>query len=510
MMDCKHYRFSITHTQKDLIMYKKMIVIFAVALLLLKGSLALSAESVETAAADYVANLLANDSGYPIGDPQELQENIVKLYGELEGVGIATTDQIDAFVKSLGARKLLDKKVVRKAFWSLISTSTEGTWGDRQALAIFLLHPYAMESGACSVDKINPSAINCAFAIEPREASVALKVGGQTLELDSNSDLAYILAINPDDSSASASSTGYTNYNDGDGSSDYVNVSDCYNYDYWWAYSYKWESNFGGIKAWAEALAFAKLQLFTNMADTAFLNIPIGLRCNWLCTTSFLVNCLDKVVANDTSGAVQCLASHVSKEGFSIHKSGSYHQHVTAAGRCLVEQATATSRPHFKAYQEGTFDGDYELPPEVEAYISKGDLKFGTNHQVAAAEDLSYSGRSIYPLPTRAALANIALPLYTAPLAVQGYSTWTHDFSRIAGWDFNIIFNAQDALPSSLDMAVDGKCETVWRHPSDSSLYARGDQFQIFHGPSYALGQFDVIVGWHTYHPVYACTDNFL
>jgi hypothetical protein len=264
------------------------------------------------------------------------------------------------------------------------------------------------------------------------------------------------------------------------------------------------------VKAWADALAFAKLQLFTSMADTVFMNIPIGLRCDWLCTTSFLVDCLDDVASDDTSGAVQCLARQVSQEGFSIHKSGSSHQHVAAAGRCLVEQAPATSRPHFSAYQEGKFDGEYELPPEVEAYISKGDLKFGTKHQIAAAEDVSYSGRNLYPLPTSAEIANIRLPFYTAPLAVQGISVWQHDFSRIAGWDFNIIFNAQDAFPSSLDMALNGKCEVLWRHPNDSSLYALGDQFQIFHGSKYAIEEFDVIVGWHTYHPAFACTENFL
>ena len=488
----------------------KAIFLFVVVLFSLNGSIAISAETIDVAAADYVASLLSSDLEESIDDPQELQDNIIKLYEELEGAGNATMDQIDAFVKSLGTRKLLDRKVVREAFWLLISGSTEGTWGEKQSLAIFLLHPYAMESGACSVDKVDSNSFNCAFAIEPREASVALKVGGKTLELDPGSDLAYILAISPEGSSTSASGSGYSNYTDGAGSGAYVNVSDCYDYDYWWAYSYKWESNLGGVKAWVDALAFAKLQLFTSMADTVFMNIPIGLRCDWLCTTSFLVDCLDEVASDNTSGAVQCLARHVSKEGFSIHKAGSYHQHVAAAGRCLIEQATATSRPHFSAYQEGRFDGEYELPPEVEAYISKGDLKFGTNHQIAAVEDVGYSGRNMYPLPTSAKIANMTIPFYTAPLAIQGFSVWQHDFSRIAGWDFNIIFNSQDAFPSILDMTLNGQCEAVWRHPNDSSLYALGDQFQIFHGSSYAIEQFDVIVGWHTYHPVFACTENFL
>jgi hypothetical protein len=224
----------------------KVIFISLVFLFSIKTSIAVSAENIEVAAADYVANLLSSDLEVSIDDPPAIQENIVKLYVELEGGGGAPVEQSDAFVKSLGTRKLLDRRVVRKAFWSLISSSTEGTWGEKQSLAIFLLHPYAMESGACSVDNIDPNSFNCAFAIEPREASVALKRGGKTVELDPQSDLAYILAINPEETSTSASGTGYSNYTDGAGSSAYVNISDCYDYDYWWAYSYKWESNFGG------------------------------------------------------------------------------------------------------------------------------------------------------------------------------------------------------------------------------------------------------------------------
>ena len=58
----------------------KAIFLFIVVLFSLNGSIAISAETIDVAAADYVASLLSSDLEESIDDPQELQDNIIKLY----------------------------------------------------------------------------------------------------------------------------------------------------------------------------------------------------------------------------------------------------------------------------------------------------------------------------------------------------------------------------------------------------------------------------------------------
>jgi hypothetical protein len=493
-------------------------------LLITASSFASSSEQLNYAVDDYINYLIVNEGVEAVDKPEVFKEEIIALYSKYSDDNLSPrAEDIKNFINHLLSRKILSKEATRRAISALLSDSGNMNFAEKQPLLLFLLHPYVVDSGSCHPSEDSSGAQLCSFIIEPSEGDLSVKIGGKLISQDPSSDLAYILSAFTEQRSTSSNSVSYTNYVD---KSYYgnklVTTRKCSDQDTGYVYQYRWQADWKGLRVWAEAVGFAKLQLATSMADTVFVHIPVGLSCKGSCAVSFISNCLGKVDTDDLTGTAACLARYASKETYTLHVPNNYNndnifvQHVQATQKCNIAQADASERPHFKAFQNGEWDDEYELPPYADLFFNKADFRFGTHHQeegpnsqpVAIAEE----GRNLYPLPSQNNPFSYQVSIrgtygVTPPNLSTGMSSWTHRFRKIQGWHFNLIFNAADAFPTE-ESLNDRQCETYIRHPEDSGLLARGDQFQILHAPAYKLDQIDALVGWRTYHPAFICASN--
>jgi hypothetical protein len=452
-------------------------------------------------------------------DTPETKEEIVQLYLRFgnKPVDNVTATDIAEFLGTIWRHKLIDRDAARELAQELLPVVADSENADFHAPLMLLLYPYLKEAGHCKPDPSDENAEFCAFSTSSGSPDVAAEYShDQTgFHLGVNppqpgSDLAYIVkprSCDPAEQSAAVSSASST------GTADLIVSSACYSSDYWtgYGYRYKWEIDFGGFDAWlwGEAFGFAVLGLDKSMADTIVADIPVGLHCDTKCLLSTIIDCFDHLKSGDTKAAKRCLAAKAEKKSYLIHGDKSYIQHVHARV-CNVMQATAKDRAHFKAYQGGHYDGRYELSPTAQLFVDKDDLRFQTNFQYPAQNSaIASDGRNLFPLPTSASLdqAVLAGGMQGPVLPGSGMPSWRHTFSQIRGWYFNIIFNAADALLNS-NVLTGQRCYRNYQHPNRPGLFARGDQFQIYHGTAAALPEYNILIGWPSYHPAYVCTKN--
>lgn len=444
------------------------------------------------------------------------RETIRQLWSHFQGSESPTANKLKDFLSSLPERKLIDAETARSLFQRLAPRATDEAFSELQAPLIMLLHPFVKEAGGCKPDPNHPGSELCMFASRPSGVDAIAQFTSEDFTLSPvvpapETDLAYILT--PDCEMVSADSTGSNNALPAAKTepqlttSNHLISSKCSEFDYWTTYGYRYEIKwYGTTRIWAEAFGFAHLGLSTSMADTIAANLPMALRCGYQCWGDIIFNCLGKLIRGETDEAVLCAARKGSKRAYTLHGDGSYMAHSTARGSCEIQQARATDREHFKAYQSGQYDGFFELPPEAKGFVNKDDLRFQTHYQKQPTSSTMFlDGMNMYPLPTRARGDAYVDTEYSA---LTSRPFWSHDFTRIVGWNFNIIFQAAEALPAYQYLLYGSRCRLPMTHPNiGHNLRVYGDQFQLFHGTPAELPEYNILVGWDTFHPAFTCTN---
>ena len=496
----------------------RMIVAVSFAALLVCSGTALSqpAPSLDDAIDHFLVELNQRGLNDAESDFDKAHETINKLWTHFHGSEIPTANTLKDFLSSLPERKLIDAETARSLFQRLASRATDETFVELQTPLVMLLHPFVKEAGGCVPDPNHAGSELCLFASRPLGADVVAQFKSDNFTLSPvvpapETDLAYILTpecemISSDTASSNEMSPPPNTSQQVTGLQQPVS-SECSEFNYWTGYGYRYEIEWSGTtRIWAEAFGFAHLGLSATTADTIAANLPMALRCGYQCWGEVIFNCLGKLRRGENDEALLCAARNGSKRAYTLHGDGSYLAHSTARSYCQIQPARATDREHFKAYQSGQYDGFFELPPEAKGFINKDQLRFQTHYQKpSSSPTMILDGMNTYPLPTRAKGEAYSESEYSA-LSSRPY--WSHEFSRIVGWQFNIVFQAAEALPSYPYLASGSPCRLPMMHRDiGSHVRVYGDQFQLFHGTPAELPEINILIGWNTFHPVFTCTD---
>lgn len=457
----------------------------------------------------FLAGAMGQDPSLQGGHPDQLTDDLTSLYLKLGNTSLSSVAGADVagVIRLLPLQKIVPVETLRNTVRAAVLQAHETGKSDEVGALLGALHPYVEEAGLCVDAPDSPTARICTFAFGhgPFSADGTVKVSPlksmRTSLPPMGSELAEIL--NCDEFTTPLQSTPRATATAADGN------NGCFDFGYYYAYHYKYDlSYYGTLKAWGEMVGFAVGKYPLNEGDTVAVDLPVGLRCDVSCLVSTVTNCLDDLIHEGAKDALACLAKKLEKHPYVIHGDGTYILHANSV-KCGVEAGLlqADNRKLFKAYQSGNFDDFYDIPEEAQSFVNKDDLRFQTNNQyppdytAAGNEGAAKYGKSLYPLPSIANRDIAGNPLTV--LSKDRVPYWRHDFSSTRGWQFNIIYGAANVGSNT-------NCSINYHHPNDSALAANGDRFQAYHGAAAELGEWNLLVGWRSNHPIYLCLRELL
>lgn len=451
-------------------------------------------------------------------DKPEHYKNLIQKSWARTGSSALIQPDAKAVMAAIGGSasvKLVDTENARQMVTTVLSNFAENGSAESIAALINFLHPYAKGAGYCMPYGKDSGDDVCSYGIGQSMFTVSslvhdagknfvFKPDLAALSLDaafpapvSIGELQFKYITTPIDSSSALASTNSTGIGETGGASSKKGRT-CSNrkgtFDCYVAFTYRHKSGWSSDKLWAEAIGSGTLKPpYTVVSDNIMLNLPIVQRCGWSCRLETIGNCLDDLASGGLEKALLCAASNTSKENWEIHSGGSYIQHIHERA-CNIQRNRPENREYFNNYQAGRYDSQYNVsvPEEYKQFLAAGDLRFQTNYQVPPLNQAhADQGANIYPKPTETQLNALVDAIVIPPV---GQPRWTHRFSVMRGWKFNILFGASDAFPTPL-------AENCWanmQHPSRPELTVMGNQFHVFHGT--ASGDFpawDLIIGWN-------------
>lgn len=430
----------------------------------------------------------------------QFRQQLALFYAEAPGVpGKPTAADVAALLQTAWDRKLIDVGAAHNVLQMALPRALRRDGAELQAASILLVHPYAKAAGLCAPDPRSATAQICTYeSATPGVSSSssfrdpALRRLGKIMDgpPEARADMRRILEPRRLDDLEERLGN--------------LAVANCLSYEGLYKYTYIIDiAKNGTVRLYAEGIANATLGYAISAADVASAHLPVALHCDASCLVDVYTDCIRKYDSEEKEEMLLCVAGKLDKREYLLHGDGSYVSY-SQAQECNVQPVPASQRVEFNWYQRGEADRHYELPALADAFIDKDDLRFHTSFQYPPDASAHEHGGNLHPLPSSASLPSRALPGVPSRDAAA-MATWTHRFSAVRGWHFNIIFGAAAARHNA-DTLAGGRCRRELQHPETGEV-ATGDQFHVYHLTAGELPAYDLILGLSSYHPALLCLE---